>query len=130
MYKQKPDITLSNGTAIKHRPMLSAGHPNGATDAYIEGERAMTEGEWLEYAAIVKSGGVDNRLTDDERFVLDHVTMFGSAAYPVRKLGRKWSWDRMRGVGGSPILYKTKREACAAFEVFYGLLLDKNAGRA
>lgn len=48
----KPDIVLSTGAIVRHRPYLSHGLPNGATDAYIlenGKERPFTEHESLEY---------------------------------------------------------------------------------
>lgn len=42
--------------------------------------------------------------------------MWGSKGYPVQKLGRGWVWRDWRSVKGSPIVYKTRREAEAAFE--------------
>ena len=47
-----PDIVLSTGAVVRHRPYLSHGLPNGATDAYIVEngkERPFTEPEHLEY---------------------------------------------------------------------------------
>lgn len=50
----KPDIVLSTGAVVKHRPTLSAGLPNGATDAYLSNGKAMTTAEWLEYNKLTK----------------------------------------------------------------------------
>jgi hypothetical protein len=47
-----------------------------------------------------------------------HVNMFGSDGYPVSKAGRGWVWREAFGVNGSPIVYKTKRAAVAAFEAW------------
>lgn len=55
-------------------------------------------------------------LSEDERALVQHVRMWGSGGYPVAKLGRGWVWRDWRGVRGSPIVYKTKRDAVAAFE--------------
>ena len=60
---------------------------------------------------------------------LNHLSMFGSDAYSVRKLGSKWVCDDFFGNGVSPVCYKTKREAVAQFELFYGVLRDVHAGR-
>ena len=68
-------------------------------------------------------------ITEDERALLDHVSMFGSSGYPVQKMGRSWHWTDWRSVKGPPTTYKTKREAVAAFERFYDVLLDAIAGR-
>lgn len=74
---------------------------------------------WKMYAA----------LSDDENALLVHVTRWGSDGYPVKKLGRGWSWS-YRGIKGPPVVYKTKREAIASFERYHSLLLDRAAGRS
>lgn len=51
------------------------------------------------------------------------------AGYPVRKLGRGWTWGPWRTVNGPPTKFKTKREATESFERFYDILLDAHAGR-
>jgi hypothetical protein len=61
-------------------------------------------------------------ITNDERDLLAHVTMFGSPGYPVRKCGRGWIWGTDR-VKGPPTVFKTKREAVASFEAFEKVLL-------
>lgn len=68
-------------------------------------------------------------LTVAESDWLQHVTMFGSAGYPVRKVGRTWQWMEFWGVKGAPTVYRTKRECVAAIEAYHGILLDKHAGR-
>jgi hypothetical protein len=50
----KPDVTLSTGAVVKHRPMLVGGLPNGATDAYLSDDRIMTSAEWIEYNKLMK----------------------------------------------------------------------------
>lgn len=60
-------------------------------------------------------------LTDAERALAAHVNMFGSDGYPLRKLGGRWFWVDAFGVRGTPIAYRTKREATAAFEVWLEL---------
>lgn len=60
---------------------------------------------------------------------LTHLSMFGSAAYSVRKLGSRWVCDPFFGMNVSPLAYKTKREAIAQFETFYASLRDQYAGR-
>lgn len=55
-------------------------------------------------------------LHEDERALVQHVGMWGLDGYPVAKLGRGWIWRDWRSVRGSPIVYKTKRDAVAAFE--------------
>ena len=65
--KMKKDIKLSTGRIVSHRPYLSNGLPNGATEAFIKYEQdltlndvfysvnyAMTHDEWVEYCNITK----------------------------------------------------------------------------
>lgn len=82
--------------------------------------------------------GKDNRqrresdslnLTTGEIDLLNHISMWGSTAYPVQKFGRNWQWVEFWGVKGAPTVYKTKREAVAAFELFMDVLRDRLAGR-
>lgn len=54
----------------------------------------------------------------DEAALLYHVQRWGSAGYPVRKLGRGWIVDTWRSVKGPPVVYKTKRAAVAQFEAW------------
>ena len=68
-------------------------------------------------------------LTEHENQFLRHMSMFGSDGYPVGKLGRKWEFARAFGVGGSPVLYPTKRKAVEAVEAYLETLRDKVAGR-
>lgn len=68
-------------------------------------------------------------LTVPESDWLQHMSMFGSAGYPVQKAGRGWIWTEFWGVKGAPVVYKTKRECVAAIERYYAILLDKHAGR-
>lgn len=70
-----------------------------------------------------------NRLTEDENWLLTHIQMFGSDAYPVHKLGKKWTWGPVRGIKGPPIMFGTKREAVKSFEGYMDILIDKFAGR-
>lgn len=46
-----------------------------------------------------------------------------------RKQGSRWWFDSFCGVGGCPSPFKTKREATARVELYYGLLRDRVAGR-
>ncbi len=64
-------------------------------------------------------------ITEDEENLLAHVVRWGSAGYPIRKLGRGWVWGPFRSVQGPPIIFKTKREATAHLET----LRDARAGR-
>lgn len=47
------NITLSTGRVVAHRPYLSNGVPNGATEAYIVDGGEMTNEEWAEYCTIL-----------------------------------------------------------------------------
>ena len=71
----------------------------------------------------------EGRLSEDEAFVITHVSHFGSDGYPIRKLGRKWTWGPIRGINGPPAVFTTKREAVKSFEAYHDILLDKLAGR-
>jgi len=62
----KTDITLSTGRIVSHKPYLSNGVPNGATDAFIlqkvtingvtfEAHKEMTSDEWAEYCKITSN---------------------------------------------------------------------------
>ncbi len=68
-------------------------------------------------------------ITGGERELLAHISRWGSDGYPVAKAGRRWIWYEFYGVKGSPIVYRTKKDAVAAFETFHGILLDALAGR-
>ena len=68
-------------------------------------------------------------ITTDERALVNHISMWGSQAYPVLRYGTKWHWVDWRGVKGAPVVYKTKTEAVEAFERFHEILLDALAGR-
>ena len=67
-------------------------------------------------------------LNEDERGLLTHLSMWGSDGYPVRKLGRKWTWG-FRSLD-APVCYATKREAWTAFEAFYDVLVDASGEEA
>ena len=51
-YTMKRDITLSNGRIVSHKPYLSAGKPNGATEAYMQDGGSMSDSEWSEYCLL------------------------------------------------------------------------------
>jgi hypothetical protein len=70
-----------------------------------------------------------NLLTQAESDFLRHMSRWGSDGYPIQKAGRKWFWTDFWGCKGSPIAYKTKREAATAIESYISLLGDKAAGR-
>jgi hypothetical protein len=50
----RPDVTLSNGRIVSHKPYLSAGKPNGATEAYMQDGGNMSNEEWKEYVSLLK----------------------------------------------------------------------------
>lgn len=68
------------------------------------------------------------RVTDDERRLLTHVSLFGSDGYPIRKLGRKWAIEH--AAVRFPVLFATKREAVAAFEGFLDILIRAKGNEA
>jgi hypothetical protein len=68
-------------------------------------------------------------ITEDETALLNHITRWGSDGYPVRKLGRGWTWGPWLSVNGPPTVFKTKREAVASLEAFEQVLIDAKAGR-
>lgn len=70
-----------------------------------------------------------NNLTVGENEFLKHMQRWGSDGYPVGKLGRKWQFSSAFGVGGTPVLYPTKKLASGAVEAYINILLDKVAGR-
>lgn len=60
-------------------------------------------------------------LTDNERQLMAHVMRWGSAGYPVQRIGSRWFWHDAFGVKGSPVAYRTKKAAVAAFDAWYDL---------
>jgi hypothetical protein len=70
----------------------------------------------------------EGRLSEDEAFVLMSVSRWGSDAYPIRKLGRQWTWGPIRGIKGPPCGWKTKREAVRMFELYLDLLRERIIG--
>jgi hypothetical protein len=51
----RPDVILASGRVVRHRPYLSNGEPNGATEAYMVDGGNMTSEEWREYCSIIHS---------------------------------------------------------------------------
>ena len=49
----RKNITLSTGRTIGHKPYLSNGKPNGATEAFVIGGGEMSNAEWVEYCKII-----------------------------------------------------------------------------
>lgn len=68
-------------------------------------------------------------INEAELAFLNHIQRWGSQGYPIRKSGRRWSFERLHGAGGSPVLYPTKGAASAAVELYLSQLRDKAAGR-
>ena len=72
------------------------------------------------------------RLTDDERSALEASSRWGSDSYPVRKLGRGWTFRR--GTVRAPTIYPTKAAAVAAYEtllaIYRGVLALEAHARA
>jgi len=64
---------------------------------------------------------MDRPITPDERDLVRHVIRWGSDGYPVKKSGKKW-WYEYRDVIKSGELFKTRREAVAAFEAYIDIL--------
>lgn len=54
-------------------------------------------------------------LTEDETAASNHACRYGSDGWPVRKVGRGWTWDR--GTLSAPCLYRTRREAEDSWQV-------------
>jgi len=67
---------------------------------------------------------VSRPITDDERALMMHLSMWGSDGYPINKLGRGWTWGPWRSVKGPPVVFKTKRAAVASFEAFCNVLRE------
>jgi hypothetical protein len=68
-------------------------------------------------------------VTSDEHDLLNHISMWGSEGYPIKRVGsRHWSWSYRDSIN-TPAVYKTKREAVASFEAYHSILLDRLAGR-
>lgn len=68
-------------------------------------------------------------ITEDEKALLVHISRWGSDGYPVRKVGKVWSWGDWRLIKGSPVVFRTKRDAVKSFETYLGILADAVAGR-
>jgi hypothetical protein len=77
-----------------------------------------------------KEATMDRKLTEDERALLTHTSMFGSDGYPINKLKRGWTWGPFRSVNGPPSVFKTKREAVASFERFLDILIEASGQEA
>ena len=64
------------------------------------------------------------QITEDELALMNHIVRWGSDGYPIQKVKSRWQWTQWRSVKGAPVVYKTKREATAAFEAFHNMLID------
>lgn len=63
-------------------------------------------------------------VTEAERRLMQHVSMFGSDGYPVRKLGAaRWVWGTDE-VKGPPTVFKTKGAAVAHFETWMEVIRE------
>ena len=69
-------------------------------------------------------------LNDSECAFLNHMSRWGSDGYPVVKASRKWFWVEAFGVKGSPVAYRTKREAFAAVEAYLETIRQRISERA
>jgi hypothetical protein len=66
---------------------------------------------------------VDRQLTDDERWLIQHIGRWGSDGYPVSKCGsRHWTWGPVRSIQGPPVCFPTKKEAVKSFENYMDVL--------
>lgn len=61
--QHKPNITLSTGRVVAHRPYLSNGVPNGVTEAYLLNGDVMTDAEWTEYVKLSNPMQPKNKLS-------------------------------------------------------------------
>lgn len=68
-----------------------------------------------------------NPLTNDEAALLYHTGMWGSAGYPISKMGGKWFITSFRSWTGFPTAFKTKKAATAQFEAWCDLARDRYA---
>jgi len=69
-------------------------------------------------------------LSDDERWLLTQINLWGSDAYPIRKSGCRWTWGPVRSINGPPAVYKTKRGAVVSFERFIDVLIEASGDEA
>ncbi len=61
------------------------------------------------------------RITDEDRFTLNHYSRWGSDGYPIVKRGRGWVVDHalLSGAG----MFRTKRAASTAWEIIIAKLV-------
>ncbi len=86
-------------------------------------------GRFAAKEAAMKAIGTITRkeLGEDEAFILAHWTRWGSDGYPIRKAGRRWWVDGMRGRGACPKSFATKRQAAQQWEAFVQSIIDDGA---
>lgn len=75
---------------------------------------------------------MENPLSEDEQFVLNHYSRWGSTGYPIHKGkwgAKRWWINGIRGLGSFPIPFATKREAQKQWERYIQTLIDRKAGR-
>lgn len=69
------------------------------------------------------------RLTENENRWMMHMIRWGSDGWPILKVKGGWIFESAFGVGGSPIVYKTKRQAGKAVMAYEDMLSAYAAGR-
>lgn len=65
-------------------------------------------------------------MTSEEKFLINHITMFGQDGAPIFKANGVW----VVTLGTETRAFRTKREAVAAFDVYYDGLLKQLAVEA
>ena len=68
------------------------------------------------------------QLTPDEIALANHVGRWGSGGYPVRRLGRRWTWDYL--TVRAPGLFPTRKAAVANLDRRLDFYLDQIAFEA
>jgi hypothetical protein len=59
----------------------------------------------------------EGAITEAERWLLNHVMLYGSDGYPIQRVKTGWIWGT-DAVKGPPVVFKTRREAVASFEAW------------
>lgn len=68
----------------------------------------------------------EDPLNEDEKYVLHHVSRWGSDGYPVVRIGsHHWTWGPIRSIQGPPVVFKTKRAAVLSFEKYLEMLRER-----
>lgn len=60
--------------------------------------------------------------SEDEKLLLTHINIYGEKGYPIQKVGRGWSWGGWRSIIGTPVVYRTRKEAVASFEDYVNII--------